>query len=57
MEYINALKLMLNGRDPVNRSFHSDHCKVFKEENMKWESLSAIIAIASVMWGEWNYMH
>lgn len=24
---------------------------------MKCESLSAIIAIASVMWGEWNYMH
>lgn len=49
MEYISALKLILNGRQPTNRFFHVDLCMIFKEENMKWESLSAIITVALVI--------
>lgn len=49
MEYISALKLILNGRKPTNSSFHVYHCKVFKEDNIKWGSFSAIITGALVI--------
>lgn len=58
MGNISALKLIRNVWEPIRGSSQFNHCKVFKQENMRWESLSAInTGPLVIMQGDWNYMY